>query len=71
MAFSGGIDSTLLARISESISVEPKVYVSGIEGCHDITSAKYVASKLDYNYKVITLSLNKEPFVVFAGNRGQ
>ncbi len=72
--FSGGIDSSYLAlllkEISENISLKIKLYAVGVEGAHDIESAKYAAKflNLDLDICEITEEMIREslPHVVNA-----
>ena len=56
LAFSGGVDSSLLAKLAKDKKIKFAVYVVGIKGCHDILAAKKVAKELKIKLRVITIN---------------
>jgi len=58
LAFSGGLDSCVLAKIMLNKKVRFGAYVVGTKKSHDITYAKKVAKKLKIRLKVIKINEN-------------
>ena len=52
IAFSGGVDSSLLALICSKLNKDFVLYTSGLEDCQDIMNAKEVASKMNWKLKI-------------------
>ena len=50
--FSGGVDSTILAKISRDLGVDTKLYTVGTENSSDIKFAKKTAQSLDLPLEV-------------------
>lgn len=59
IAFSGGIDSSLIALIAKNQGTSFKCYTVGLENAQDIIFAKNVAEKLYLNLKYKILSLDE------------
>lgn len=56
IAFSGGVDSAIIAKILKDIKIEVLAYVVGIEGCKDFENAEKAAAELDLKLKKIVLT---------------
>lgn len=56
LAFSGGIDSTILARLMKNLEIKFTAYVVGVKNSHDIKQARKVAHSLKINLKEIEVS---------------
>ncbi|WP_281195633.1 asparagine synthase C-terminal domain-containing protein [Halorubrum sp. F4] len=52
VAFSGGVDSALVA----SAVPDAPCYVAGFEGCHDVAAAREAAAAMDRDLRVVELS---------------
>ena len=56
ISFSGGVDSSLIAKVTDDLGVETTLYTVGTGESHDIKLGKKVASKLGLELYVQTLS---------------
>jgi asparagine synthase (glutamine-hydrolysing) len=56
IAFSGGLDSSILAKLLKEMGVKQTAYVVGIENCKDFESAEKSAKELDLELKKIILT---------------
>lgn len=56
IALSGGIDSTIIAKILKDLGINAEAYVVGIENCQDFETAEHAAAELNLNLKKITLT---------------
>ena len=56
IALSGGVDSTILAKLLKDLGINVKAYVIGIENCSDFDSAEKTAKELNLKLKKIKLS---------------
>jgi len=56
ISFSGGVDSSLIAKVSDELGVETTLYTVGTKGSHDIEVGKKAALKLGYNLYIQTVS---------------
>lgn len=52
IAFSGGVDSTLIALICSKLNKDFVLYTSGLEECQDIRHAKETAAKMNWKLKI-------------------
>lgn len=57
IVFSGGLDSTILAKLSKDLGVETLLYTVGTENSADMKYAKQVANSLDLPLKTKTIAL--------------
>lgn len=57
--FSGGIDSVLIAYLTQKMEIPFTCYTAGMEGASDIEWARKIAERLDFPLKVKTLSLEE------------
>lgn len=55
LAFSGGVDSAIIAKILKDLKIKFTAYVIGIENCKDFYSAEEVAKELNLNLKKIII----------------
>lgn len=60
IAFSGGVDSSLLAKICSDIGLDVTLLTIGFEGSHDIEFSKKIATLL--GFKHFTYTIQKESF---------
>jgi asparagine synthase (glutamine-hydrolysing) len=60
VAFSGGVDSSLLAKICLDLGKQVTLVTVGFPGSHDIEFAKSIASKMGMEYR--TLEIDYEDF---------
>lgn len=58
VAFSGGIDSSLLAKICQNLGRTVTLLTIGFPGSHDIKFSHFIASKMGMDHKIY--ELNKE-----------
>lgn len=56
IAFSGGVDSSLLAGLLKKADYKIKVYVAGMKNSHDIAKAEKAARKIGITLKKIVLT---------------
>lgn len=56
IAFSGGLDSSVMAKIMLNLGFKFKAYVVGVKGCKDIAQAKKVSKEIGLNLGVIELT---------------
>lgn len=56
IAFSGGVDSVIIAKILKDIKIEALAYVVGIENCKDFENAEKAAEELGLELKKIVLT---------------
>ena len=54
--FSGGLDSTILAKIAKDFGIDVRLYCAGIRKAKDVVKAKEVSTILDLPLKVETLT---------------
>ncbi len=52
IAFSGGVDSSLIALICSRLKKDFVLYTSGLEDCQDIRNAIEVASKMNWDLRI-------------------
>ncbi len=64
IAFSGGIDSTLLAIICKNMNIHTTLLTVGFADSHDIEFAKSISHKINMNHKF--LEINRDDFTAFA-----
>jgi asparagine synthase (glutamine-hydrolysing) len=64
IAFSGGIDSTLLAKICKNMNIDTTLLTVGFPESNDIEFSRTIARKINLNHKV--LEIEKDQFSVFS-----
>ena len=64
IAFSGGVDSSLIALICKSLKVKFTCYCVGLENSEDVFYAKKTAKKLKLNLKIIQPSLKEAEKII-------
>lgn len=57
--FSGGIDSSLVAKIAGDMGLKVTLYTAGVEGSHDIDVAEKSADELGYNHYTCSIPLSR------------
>jgi asparagine synthase (glutamine-hydrolysing) len=60
LAFSGGIDSTLLAMICKNTNIDTTLLTVGFADSNDIELSKSISHKINMNHKI--LEINKDDF---------
>lgn len=55
VAFSGGVDSTILAKICRDLGKEVILLTVGFPGSHDIAFAKHIASRIGVQHKLLEI----------------
>lgn len=56
--FSGGIDSSLVAKIAGDMGLKVTLYTAGVEGSHDINVAEKSADELGYDHFMCSIPLS-------------
>ena len=64
IAFSGGIDSTLLAMICKNMNINTSLLTVGFPDSHDIEFSKSISHKINMNHKF--LEINRDDFATFS-----
>ena len=64
IAFSGGIDSTLLAMICKNMNINTTLLTVGFPHSHDIEFSKSISHKINMNHKF--LEINRDDFARFS-----
>ncbi|MBI2673372.1 asparagine synthase, partial [Candidatus Woesearchaeota archaeon] len=64
IAFSGGIDSTLLAFICHKLNKNFKLYCVGLENSQDLEHAKKIADEFGWNIEKRVLDLNEAGSII-------
>lgn len=64
IAFSGGIDSTLLAKICKNMNIDTTLLTVGFPESSDIEFSRTISQKINMNHKV--LEIDKDEFSVFS-----
>ncbi|MFQ6076889.1 MAG: asparagine synthase-related protein, partial [Candidatus Bathyarchaeia archaeon] len=59
VAFSGGVDSSLIAKVVDDLGVKPVLFAAGFRRSHDVEVAERVASKLGYEIRLRNLSFGE------------
>ncbi len=59
--FSGGLDSSLIAKICEDLGVELKLYSVAMEGSHDYRHIKDAAGSFKYDFVLKTIEADELP----------
>lgn len=59
IAFSGGLDSSLTAKIISDLGGKPALYTVGLEGSYDILTAREISSELNYELHERTLTVDE------------
>jgi asparagine synthase (glutamine-hydrolysing) len=57
VAFSGGVDSAIIAKLIAALGVKVTLYTVGFEGSYDVIAATQTAKNLDLNHVVRLLTL--------------
>jgi asparagine synthase (glutamine-hydrolysing) len=58
VAFSGGVDSTLLAKLCKDLGYETTLLTIGFEGSHDISFSKKVNDIMKFPHKILEIDKN-------------
>jgi len=58
VAFSGGVDSSLLARISADLGKQVTLVTVGFPGSHDVGFSKKIAAGLGLSHKIVELDVH-------------
>jgi asparagine synthase (glutamine-hydrolysing) len=64
LAFSGGIDSTLLAKICKNMNIDTTLLTVGFPESNDVEFSRTIARKINLHHKV--LEIEKDQFSVFS-----
>ena len=57
VAFSGGVDSSLLAKLCNDLGYDTTLLTVGLEGSHDIKFSKEIAKQLGYKHRIEKISI--------------
>ena len=69
IAFSGGVDSTLISKICSDMNYEITLLTIGFRGSHDILFAEEVNSILNYDHHVLEIEPDSFPSTASAINK--
>lgn len=64
IAFSGGIDSTLLAKICKNLNIDTTLLTIGFPDSNDVEFSKSISQKINMNHEV--LEIDKDDFLEFS-----
>ena len=64
VAFSGGVDSTLLATICKNLNIDTTLLTVGFPDSNDIEFSKSISQKIKMNHKI--LEIDKDDFSTFS-----